>query len=208
MATAVSLDGYDTTEVPVILRQSIILGVIQSACVLAVSLVNRATEGTVDHAITALIVAVGAAVTIFLPGLRTRARSIEGIAGAAGIGLGAALTFLVIDVILLQPLGTYTNRWHEVGGGSNWWYHPTWWMVGCYLSWMGGWILANQANRNGSTSVGGGIVLVAVCTAIFGAAAAAVHFPLAGWNVPTFAVAVIPALALSTLISGRGAARS
>jgi hypothetical protein len=206
MATAARLDTTsDFTEVPHVVRNSVQLGLIQCVCVFVVSLINRSLEGTADHALTGLVVAVGAAITIFLPGLRTRARTIEGIAGAAGIGLGAAFTYLLVDVIALQPLHTYTNRWHEVGGGSNWWYHPVWWMVGSYLSWMGAWILANQANKNGAPSLGAAIGLVAVLTAVLGAAAAAVHFPLAGWNVPTFAVAVIPALALGTLVSGRGA---
>ena len=86
-----------------------------------------------------------------LPGIWTRARTIEGIAGAAGIGLGAAFVFLLVDVVLLQNIGTYTNRWWQIGG-SNWWYHPIWWMVGTFLPWLGAWILANQAERNGRIS--------------------------------------------------------
>lgn len=208
MATAARLDTTtDATDVPYVVRNSVQLGLIQAVCVLVVSLINRFLEGTADHALTGVVVALGAAVTIILPGLKTRPRTIEGIAGAAGIGLGAAFTFLVVDLILLQPLHVYTNRWYEVGGGSNWWYHPVWWMVGTYLSWMGAWILANQANKNGAPSVGGALGLIAVLTAVCGAAAAALHIPLAGWNVPTFAVAVLPALALGTLISGLGAKR-
>lgn len=209
MATAARLDSTsDATELPLVLRASVVLGVAQTVVVFLVSLVNRALEGTADHALTGVLVALGAAFTIFYPGLRTRPRTIEGIAGAAGIGLGATAAYLLLDVAILQPLHTYTNRWYEVGGGSNWWYHPVWWMVGTYLSWMGGWILANQTNKNGAPSLGGAIGLVAVLTAICGALAAAVHFPLAGWNVPTFAVAVLPALAIGTLISGLGAKRN
>ena len=37
-------------------------------------------------------------------------------AGAAGIGLAAAGVYLLVDVSLLQPIGTYTNRWREIGG--------------------------------------------------------------------------------------------
>ncbi|MEO5800263.1 MAG: hypothetical protein ABIZ70_02630 [Gemmatimonadales bacterium] len=208
MATAARLDlSSDATEVPSVLRGAVQLGLIQAVCVFVVSLINRSLEGTPDHALTALVVAIGAAATILLPGLRTRPRTIEGIAGAAGIGLGATVMFLLVDVTLLQPLHTYTNRWREVGGGSNWWYHPVWWMVGTYLSWMGAWILANQSNKNGAPSVPGAIGLIVVLTALFGAVAAAVHFPLAGWNVPTFAVAVLPALALSAVVSGLGAKR-
>lgn len=209
MATAARLDSTsDATELPLVLRASVVLGVVQTVIVFLVSLVNRALEGTADHALTGVLVAIGAAFTIFYPGLRTRPRTIEGIAGAAGIGLGATAAFLLLDVAILQPLHTYTNRWYEVGGGSNWWYHPVWWMVGTYLSWQGGWILANQTNKNGAPSLGGAIGLVAVLTAVLGAAAVVLHVPLAEWHVATFAVAVIPALAISTLITGLGAKRN
>lgn len=206
MATAVRLDtNADTTELPIILRGSVILGVIQTVCVFAVSVINKAMEGTADAALTGVVVFIGAALTIILPGLWTKARTIEGISGAAAIGLGATVMFLVLDVIILQPLGTYTNRWHEIGGHSNWWYHPVWWMVGCYLSWLGGYILANQTVRRGAPSVGGTLGMVAVLTAACGAIAAVMGFPGAGWNVPTFAIAVLPALALGTWASSLGA---
>jgi hypothetical protein len=51
------------------------------------------------------------------------------------------------------------------------------------------------------------VALVAVLTAVFGAAAAALHFPGASFNVPTFAVAMLPALTLGTWISGFGASK-
>lgn len=206
MATAVRLDGNaDTTELPIILRGSAILGVIQSVCVFAVSVINKALEGTADAALTGVVVFVGATLTIVLPGLWTKARTIEGISGAAGIGLGATVMFLILDVAILQPLGTYTNRWHEIGGHSNWWYHPVWWMAGCYLSWLGAFIMANQAAKSGKPSVGGMLGMVAVLTVACGAIAAVTGFPGAGWNVPTFAVAVLPALALGTWASSLGA---
>jgi len=206
MATAVHLDdSFDTTELPILLRGSVTLAVIEAVVVFAISLANKGLEGTADAALTGVLVAIGLVCVAFLPGRWTRARSIEGIAGAAAIGIGAALVFLALDVAILQPLGTWTNRWWEVGGMSNWWYHPTWWMVGCYISWMGGWILANQANRRGSASLPGAVGLLAVLIAILGAAAAAVHFPGAGWNVPTFGVAALPALALGAIVTGLGA---
>ena len=46
-----------------------------------------------------------------------------------------------------RTFGTYTNRWLEIGGGSNWWYHPVWWMVGTFIPWMGAWLLANRTAR-------------------------------------------------------------
>jgi hypothetical protein len=34
------------------------------------------------------------------------------------------------------------------------------------------------------------------------------HFPGAGWNLPTFGVAFLPGLALTTLLTGLGARRA
>ena len=144
-----------------------------------------------------------------LPGLWTRPRTIEGIAGAAGIGLGAAIVFLLIDVTLLQNIGTYGHRWLDLGGGSNWWYHPVWWMVGTFLPWIGAWILANQlatgeaASRRSAAfglalGVRRGLAVVAVL----------IHFPGARWDLGTFGVAFLPGLALATLLSGLGAKRA
>jgi hypothetical protein len=137
-----------------------------------------------------------------LPGLWTRARTIEGIAGAAGIGLGATVVFLLIDVALLQPIGTYTNRWREIGGFSNWWYHPVWWMVGTYLPWMGAWILAHQSDHGRPQSILAMMAGALAFTFICGVAAVLIHFPGARWNVPTFGIAFLPGLALATLFSG------
>jgi hypothetical protein len=131
---------------------------------------------------------------------------VEGIAGAAGIGLGAAVVFLLIDVVLLQYIGTYTNRWWQIGG-SNWWYHPIWWMAGTFLPWMGAFILANQEARNGRISAGaafGTAVGFAIVVAII---AVLIGFPGARWNLPTFGLAFLPGLALATALSSLGTRR-
>jgi hypothetical protein len=209
MATTAGIErDFDATEIPRIVRASILLGLIQAICVGLVSLVNRNLEGTADHVLTGVVVAIGATITVFWPGLQTRPRTIEGIAGAAGIGLGATWAFLGFDVAILQPLHTYTNRWAEIGGFSNWWYLPVWWMVGTYLSWLGGWILANQANASGETSLPQAIGLVGVLTAVCGALAVMLHFPGAGSNVATFAIALLPALAMGTVVTGLRARRA
>lgn len=209
MTSAVQADtSHDLTNVNRVVRYAIILGVIEAVTVGLVSLTNYHLEGIADSAVTGVWVALGAIAVIFLPGIWTRARTIEGIAGAAGIGLGASLTFMVLDIAILQPLGTWTNRWYAVGGHSNWWYQPVWWMVGCYLSWQGAWILAHQVNRNGKYSLPAAIGLVAILMLVIGAAAAAFHFPLAQWKVPTFAIATLPALALANLLSWAFGSRS
>ena len=197
----------DYTEVPHVVRTGIILGVIQSALVFAFSLGSRFLAGTPELIVRALIVIVGLAATVLLPGIWTRARRIEGIAGAAGIGLMATGVYLLIDSLLLQHLGTYTNRWLAIGGGSNWWYHPVWWMAGTYLSWMGAWALANQADRGGANPVMV-MVIALVLTLLTGALAVVIHFPLAGWNLGTFSVAFLVGITLTVLVTGLGGKRT
>lgn len=208
MATAATLDqSTDQTDLPLIVRGSIILGVLQSVLVLAVSLVNRGLEGTGDTVVTGLFVALGIALCCFLPALWIRPRTIDGIAAASGIGLGAALVYLVVDVIVLQRIGTYTNRWWEVGGGSNWWYHPVWWMVGTFLPWMGAQILASQA-RSGAVSIAKGMVTALALTIVCWVLAVLLHFPGAGWNLGSFGVAFLPGVTLAAVLGALGGRRS
>jgi type IV secretory pathway VirB2 component (pilin) len=205
MASVVELSqDYDRTDVPHIVRCAIQLGVLEAAFVLACSLVMRFTSGTAETIALAVVITIGLALVSGLPGTWTRARTIEGIAGAAGIGLAAAGVFLLVDVALLQPIGTYTNRWREIGGFSNWWYHPVWWMVGTYLPWMGAWTLAHQADKGHRPSLISMMVGAIACTVAVGVAAVLTHFPGAGWNLPTFGIAFLPGLALATLFSGIG----
>lgn len=198
---------FDRTNLPFIVRMAIVLGVIQTLVVVGFAFATRVFDGPVELVLEIILLAIGLGATILLPGLWTRPRTIEGIAGAAGIGLGATVVFLILDVALLQPLGAYTFRWRAIGGGSNWWYHPVWWMAGTYLAWMGGFILSNQTNRRGEPSAVGLVLLVLAGMAVLGVLAIAIGFPGASWSLPTFGVAVLPALALATLASGLGARR-
>lgn len=210
MHSAVELRAdHDLTDIPSIVRGAVKLGLIEAVVVLLASLVSRLLPlGVLQTILLAVIVFAGLAAVTFLPGLWTRPRTIEGIAGAAGIGLAAAWVFLLIDVTLLQNIGTYGNRWEEIGGGSNWWYHPVWWMVGTFLPWFGAWMLANQLTRRGAVSAPVAFATAAVCAVVLAVAAVVVHFPGAGWDVATFGVAFLPGLALATLISGLGAHRA
>jgi hypothetical protein len=194
---------YDLTDVPSIVAGSIRLGLFESVIVLLFSLGSRLLDPPIETVVLALILLVGLAGVTLMPGLWTRPRTIEGIAGAAGIGLGATFVFLLIDVVLLQHIGTYTNRWYEIGR-SNWWYHPVWWMVGTFLPWMGAWILANQLERNGRVSIPaafGTAVAFAVLAAVIGVL---IGFPGARWTLATFGVAFLPGLALATAVSALG----
>jgi hypothetical protein len=208
MTSAVNVRGaHDQTDVPSIVRAAIKLGVLETVLVLLGSFASRFLEGPLELLVLGTIVALGIAAVAVLPGIWTQALTIEGIAAAAAIGLGATIVFLFLDIALLQPIGTYTHRWYQVGGGSNWWYHPIWWMAGTFVPWMGAWVLANQRER-GSVSVSRLLVTTLVLTLALGALAAAVHLPLAGWNLPTFAVAVLPGLALAAVLSSLGRRRS
>lgn len=204
MGAAVPMEqDVDVSNVPFVLRTGAQLGVITALFVLALSFATRFLTGAAETGVVSLLLLVGIGVHVCLPGIWTRPRTVEGISAAAGIGLWSTVVFLFIDVILLQNIGTYTNRWLAIGGGSNWWHHPVWWHVGTYLPWMGAFIMANQAVRGG-TSVAKVLGLVYAITAVVGALAAMVHFPGAGFNVPTFGIAVLPALAIATGVSSLG----
>jgi hypothetical protein len=208
MSSAVELErDIDRTDVPYIVLGAVKIGLITAIAVLLYSLVSRFTNGVIESALKTLIIAAGAWMVTFLPGQWTRARTIEGIAGAAGIGLAGTVVYLLIDVTLLQSIGTYTDRWRAIGGGSNWWYHPVWWMVGTFVPWMGAFMIANQAARGG-VSVTRAAGLVVMVTLVLGALAVMIHVPHAEWNVPTFGVAIIPALAVATAITGLGQRRA
>lgn len=208
MTSALSLDAsHDQTDLPNLLRGGVKIGLFYSVLVAIFAVLQVMLEGPIELVVCGLIFLIGISALIVLPGMWTRARSIEGIAGAAGIGLASVFVFLVIDVALFQPLGLYTNRWLEIGGGSNWWYHPVWWMVCTYICWMGAWIQANQAARSGSANPIALILGTVVLSLVVLAVAVMVGVPNAGWNLGSFAVAVLPALALYTLISSFGVKR-
>ena len=195
---------YDYTALSHVLRRAVVLGVVTAVVVVALAFVTRLMDGILETAVGAVVLLFGITAVTVLPGLWTRARTIEGIAGAAGIGLAATVVFLLIDVALLQPLGVYTNRWREIGGGSNWWYHPVWWMAGTFLPWMGALVVANRARRGRSDSVGGVMGIAIVATLLLGALAVVAGFPGAGWNLSTFGVAFLPGIAVAALVSTLG----
>jgi hypothetical protein len=202
MTAAVPMQATDDhTDLPHLVRSGVTLGLLQSAFIGGFAVLQPRLDGMAELVVCGAILLAGIAATIVLPGRWTRARTIEGIAGAAGIGLAAAWTFLVVDIVLFQPLHLYTNRWLEIGGGSNWWYHPVWWMVGTYLTWQGAWIQANQAARTGDSSPAALVAGTAVLAVVFLAIAVTLRIPNAAWGLGGFAVGVLPALAILTAIS-------
>jgi hypothetical protein len=207
-STAHAKREYDATDVPAIVLGSVKLGLLETVLVLLFSLASRFLDGVAETVVCGIIVLAGLAAVTMLPGLWTRARTIEGIAGAAGIGLGAAAVFLLLDVTLLQNIGTYSHRWYDIGGGSNWWYHPVWWMVGSFLPWMGAWILANNIEKEGRDAAVTGLITALVFTVIMAIAAILLGFPGARWTLGTFAVAFLPGLVFATIVSAMGKRRT
>jgi hypothetical protein len=200
---------FDVTDIPSIVNGAVKLGLLECGFVLLVSLVSHLLpNGVLQTVLVAVLVLIGLAAVTLLPGLWTRARTIEGIAGAAGIGLGATVVFLFVDVSVLQTIGVWGNRWRELGGGSDWWYHPVWWMVGTFLPWFGAWMLATQLERFGSVSPTMAFAAAIACAVALAVLAVLIHVPLAGWNLGTFVVAFLPGLALAKLLTGLGARRA
>ncbi len=197
----------DYTDLRHVIRSAVGLAVMQSAVVAALAIVSRRVGGTAGIGLEAVLLILGVAITIALPGTLTRARTIEGIAGAAGIGLASTVVFLLIDVSIFQPLGLWGNRWLEIGGGSNWWYHPVWWMVGTYMPWMGAFVLANQTARSGRPNQLALVLFTLALAAIIMVVATMIHFPGAAYGVGTFGISVLPALAVLTTITSIGARR-
>jgi hypothetical protein len=201
-STAEARGDYDLTAVPWIVSGAVKLGLIEALLVLLFSLASRWLDGPIETILRGLIILVGVTAVSMLPGLWTKPRTIEGIAGAAGIGLAATGVFLLVDVILLQNIGTYTDRWYQIGGGSNWWYHPVWWMAGTFVPWMGAWILANQTVKAGRASPATAIAMVLGFAVLIAILATLLGFPGARWTLATFAVAFLPGLAIAALVSG------
>jgi hypothetical protein len=208
MSTALSARS-EAGEFPLrlVLLSAVRLGLIESVGVLLIGVASRMVDGPTELGVLGALLAVSVLAVAFLPALWLGSRDFEGIARAAAVGLGATVVFLVVDVALFQPFGLYTHRWRDIGGGSNWWYHPIWWMAGTYLSWIGAWLLAARSAKHGSAGPAGAAVTVLLLTVVCGAVAVFAHVPGAGWNAGTFGVAFLPGLALATLFTALGARR-
>src|SRR5207248_2024545 len=119
------------------------LGLVTAVAVVAFLAVSRQVTAHVpQRAIETLIVLAAGAAVSFLPAQWAVARNVEGIAGAAAMGLWGTVVFMAFDIVVLRPLKAYPWTWDAVGGGSSWWYLPIWWMLGTFLAWMGGIVTA------------------------------------------------------------------
>jgi hypothetical protein len=205
MGTAVESRGeFDVTALRHVLSKAVLLGLFEALIVVLMSFITRFTAPPIETILGAIVVLIGLSVVVVMPGLWTRARTIEGIAGAAGLGLGATVVFMLVDVALLQPAGIYTNRWAQIGGFSNWWYHPVWWMLGTFLPWFGAMTLASRAVRGKSVSIPGVMIPAVLCAIVLAIIAVFIRFPGAHWSLGTFGIAFIPGLALAELFTMLG----
>jgi hypothetical protein len=143
MSATLAPTTIDRTDVRNILTGGTKIGLVTAFAVIVYLWVSKhVPAGGARVGVEALLVlAAGTAVT-FLPGRWCVARSVEGIAGAAGMGLWGGIVFTVVDIVLLRPFKAYPWTWDAVGGGSTWWYLPIWWMFGTFLAWMGGTLVA------------------------------------------------------------------
>ncbi len=209
MGSAVELQGdFDRTALPGVIRHAVILGAIEALIVVLMAIITRLTGGIVEAVVGGIVLIAGLTIVTLLPGTWTRARTIEGIAGAAGTGLAATAVFLLFDVAILQPLGVYTNRWLEIGGGSNWWYHPVWWMVGTFMPWMGALMLAARVRRGQPHSLAQPMLLALALSVGFALLAIVIHVPHAGWSLGTFGVAFLPGVAAGAALTSWRASRA
>jgi hypothetical protein len=179
------------------------LGVITAlAVVVFLAAARFVPAGALRSGVEALIVLAAGVAVGFLPAQWTAAREVEGIAGAAAIGLVGTVVFMVIDIVLLRPFQAYPWTWDAVGGGSSWWYLPVWWMLGTFLAWMGAIVTARQAARSqGSTPLAGralpAVVIALIAVALARLAGLAVALPVAAGGAFTAVLALQAVVALA-----------
>jgi len=153
--------------------------------------------GGLRGGVLVLIVLAAGLAAAFLPAEWTAARSTEGIAGAAAVGLVGTVVFSAIDIVLLRPFKAYPWTWDAIGGGSTWWYLPIWWMLGTFLAWMGGIVTAASGEatlaRRALPAVAGTIIVAAIGRL----AGATVAFPVVTGAAFTLVLAALALVALA-----------
>jgi hypothetical protein len=167
---------------------------IAAAVALALASGRFVGAGPAREAVITLIVLAGATVAGLLPGRWAAARTAEGVAGAAAIGLWGTVVFMAVDIVLFRPLKAYPWTWDAIGGGSTWWYLPIWWMLGTFVAWMGGLLTAGRGEtsliRAAAPMIAGGLVIAGLA----GGLGCPVRFPVnagAGFVLTLTALALI-----------------
>jgi hypothetical protein len=136
-----------------VVRSGAKVGLATAAAVIVYLVCNRLLPevGTFREAVLSLVVLVAAVPIALLPGYLVGARTVEGVAGAAAVGLLGTVWFMVVDIVVLRTVKAYPWTWDAVGGGSTWWYLPIWWMLGTLAAWLGGLVIADRYARNTPT---------------------------------------------------------
>src|SRR2546427_8305228 len=146
MSATAAPAARDRSDFRTVTTGGALVGVVTGGAVVLVVAASRTLAGgAVREGVEALLVIAAAVVVAFFPARWTAARSTDGIAGAAAVGLVGTVVFSAIDIVLLRPFHAYPWTWDAIGGGSTWWYLPVWWMLGTFLAWMGGIVTASQA---------------------------------------------------------------
>lgn len=144
----------DRSEFRHVLYSGTIVGAVTAAAVIIYLVISRLLPPGILAALlqTIIVIAAGVAAT-FLPAFFATARTTQGVAGAAAIGLWGTIVFMAIDIVLLRPFKAYPWTWDALGGGSTWWYLPVWWMLGTFVAWMGAIVTAGRAARGGNPAI-------------------------------------------------------
>ena len=103
--------------------------------------------GTAATWLRAVVAFTGGCLVAFLPARWVGARTGDGIAAAALVGLVGTCAFSVIDIAVLRVVDLYPWTWDAIGGSSGWWYLPVWWMLGTSVAWMGALVTVGEAAR-------------------------------------------------------------
>jgi hypothetical protein len=149
-----SATTVDRSEFRHVLFSGTIVGAVTAVAVIVYLVVARLVPpGIIAALLETIVVLVAAVLVTFLPGFFATSRTVQGIAGAAAIGLWGTIVFMAIDIILLRPFKAYPWTWDAVGGGSTWWYLPIWWMLGTLVAWLGAVVTAGRAARGGDTAI-------------------------------------------------------
>lgn len=145
----------DRSDFRHVVRSGATVGLVTAAAVIVFLVLNRVLPevGVMREVVLALVVLAFAAPIAFLPGHLVSARTVQGVAGAAAVGLLGTVAFMAVDIVVLRTLKAYPWTWDAVGGGSTWWYIAIWWMLGTFTAWMGALVVASRHARGGSSLV-------------------------------------------------------
>src|SRR5437660_10324344 len=112
----------DRSEFRHILFSGTIVGLITAATVIVFLVLSRLLPaGIVMSLLGALIVLAGGISAAFLPAFFATARSVQGIASAAAIGLWGPIVFMAADSIVVGPLHAMPWTWDAASGGRTRW---------------------------------------------------------------------------------------